>query len=885
MPTQSRRTPNSGLLNHLAERALLPLLALTAAFSVLAIGAVHTPILLIVAALAALSASSALILARAQHTQTPIFSLPLILLIALALITLLQTIPIPITWLNTIAPTNADIWSRALLPLEKQAPTMASLSLDPGAGTIEALKLAIYAAVFYASTILGAHRGAAMGQILIFASSILAALATLLHGLLGLNQVYGLYQPTFRPSPWHVGPLLNPNNLAGYLNLGIFAGLGLLLMHNAILPPWSSGLGIALLLALTLATGSRAGVIALILGLMLFALLSRNARGSQSARISSRRVLLPAAAALIAGLSLAVLGTGQEAWLELADKDLQKIQHLGRVLPAVFDFAWLGMGRGAFESVYPAYNLTPGHLTYTHAENFILQWCADWGIPIATIALIAFAYAFSPKRLGVTRGAVAAGVFVGFSALLLQNMADLGLEIPALCIACCITLGSLYGDAKRRHLPRENENNESQNATKLIHGPIASLLSPLLAISAFTLPVFYKGLHDLAKDQEELRTRMQEGHFGEASQRKDFLYFLRSAIQRHPAEPYFPLVGALFSWRTKSGDPIPWLQRTLERMPINGRAHLLLADVLNERKAKLQAFMELRMAVENDAALIMPAAQSALRYSLQFEDLLRAAPQGKAGAPLLDAMGEILNAKPPENKALAQESRRRCDEEALMRDPTRLGPRLRQVQMLFDALEHKLNNEALEAQLCANRTLCEHSLEEHARLLEQYAPQSSHALRTRARLYTHQGRADEAERMLSTECNRFSDRGECLKQRVMSAAALSGGDRLNPAVRDYVSASCTKASSCAEAAAWAGKLRADRGEYAASMALYERSVREEANEERLMALAEVSSKAGAHAKAAEALQKVLDKRGGADPLLRKRIDEEKAKAAGILVGP
>lgn len=875
----------SHTLPELAQKSLLPLLFLTATASVLAIGSVHTPVLIAVSALSALSAAAAFTLPNPHRLQT----LPILLLLALALLTLLQTVPIPIAWLERIAPTNADIWSRALLPLHQPPSAFATISLDPGASTREALKLATYATIFAASTQLGAQRGAAHGLLIVFGSACLAALTTLIHGLLGLTHVYGLYQPAFRPSPWHVGPLLNPNNLAGYLNLGLFSGIGLLFMHNPILPAWTTGLGTALLLAILLASGSRAGVIALLFGLILFAFLSR----SSAARIfKNRRFLLPAATALLGGIAFALLGTGREAWLELYDQDLQKLQNLRHVLPALLDFPWLGMGRGAFESVFPAYKITPGHHTYTHAENFVLQWSCEWGIPIALVALLGFAHAFSPRRMGAHRGAVAAAAFTGLCALLLQNMADLGLEVPALCIAASITMGSLYGDSKRRHLPRASHTSEEpantlaqkirQRIQTIQSNPIATILFPILFIALFTAPVLWVGRSDLTSDQDKIRAQMAAKDFGQSAERTQFMGELRAAIQRHPAEPYFPLVGALFSWREKTGDPIPWLQRTLERSPVNGRAHLLLADVLYERKAKLQAFMELRLAVENDAALVMPAAESALRYSKQFEEIVRSVPAGPAGAAMLDALGEQLS-RMAKAGGQDEETRQKCDEEALQRDPSRPGPRLRQAEMLIGLLDPK--NKARASSICPEAGQCERILEEHASALQKYLPDSSHGLRIRARLWTIQGRAEEAEQMLSSQCNRFSDRAECIKQRVMSAAAIPKGDRLNAAVKDYVSASCNKAAGCAAAAAWAGRLRYERGEWAAAAALYERAVREEPTEERYLGLAEAAGRAGAHAKAADALQKVLQKKGGGDAELKKRIEEERAKAAGILVEP
>ena len=56
-------------------------------------------------------------------------------------------------------------------------------------------------------------------------------------------------------------------------------------------------------------------------------------------------------------------------------------------------------------------------------------------------AFAAFAWAFAPGRLGVRRSAAAAGGWVGVVILLLQNMFDLALEVPAVCIG-----GPAYAD-------------------------------------------------------------------------------------------------------------------------------------------------------------------------------------------------------------------------------------------------------------------------------------------------------------------------------------------------------------------------------------------------------------------------------------------------------
>src|SRR5690606_7037353 len=133
--------------------------------------------------------------------------------------------------LERLSPHAAEIWCHAF-DLLGATTAFASISLDPGASLLEALKWLTYANVFAIAASIARHRGAIPAGAILFGTAILAALLTLGHGLVGARTVYGIYQPGFDVLPWQTGPLLNPNNLAGYLNLGTFCGLGLLLKNE-----------------------------------------------------------------------------------------------------------------------------------------------------------------------------------------------------------------------------------------------------------------------------------------------------------------------------------------------------------------------------------------------------------------------------------------------------------------------------------------------------------------------------------------------------------------------------------------------------------------------------------------------------------------------------
>lgn len=865
-----------------AERALPILLAVTTAGSVLAIGSVHLPVLAAVALLAFATAAVGIYVqvSGTRDRRLPL-SLPVFTFLGLAAYTCLQALPLPLSFIERVAPSNADVWARALLPLGEGAPRWASISLNPGGSVIEALKWLTYGAVFTGATALGARRGAAWGTGIVFASAVLAAFTTVGHGLAGATKVFGLYTPTFGAAPWHIGPLLNPNTLAGYLNLGAMCGMGIMLMRQPIVPRWLAGLGVAMAIAVLITSGSRGGVIALLFGLIAMAILQRRS-GERSGRSGEGAPRVPRAVWLLGvaaggGALLAALGGTQSVWAELYDQNYQKVEMLRWTAPMIRDYTWLGIGRGAFESVFPAYKITPGNIVYTHAENFPLQWASEWGAPVAILALVAFGRAFSPSNLGARRSSVAAGAWIGLAVLLLQNLFDLALEIPAVGIAICTALGALWGDARRRKLPRQDSRGPGaegpSSPSPVLRARVAASITTVVGVLAVAAALI-AGRRDLAGDRDALRAAYAVADLRRPEERARLRGELRGAILRRPADPYFPLLGALLAWRGRDQEAIPWLQRTLEREPMSGRAHLLLADVLEGRGAKSQALLELRLAVESDPALFAPAAQTAVRWTRSYEELLRAVPAGRTGAAMLDEMGQRLAVMS------AEETRSRCDREAIARDPSRVGPRMREALALIRALGPEAGTN-----LCADRAWCEREIEAHAAAIAAAEPRLSLAAQIRARRLLAEGRLDDAERLLAVECIRVSDRAGCFELRASMAAQIKAPERLALAVKDYLSASCAKPATCAEAASWAGSLRASRGEWASAVALYERAAREDPSEARWLALAGAASRSGAHAQAAEALEKVAQKRGGADPALQKRIDAERALAAGVLLGP
>ncbi len=839
------------------ETALVALLVVIVVGSVLAVGTVHPPVLAALAALSTLAMALALWL-RLRRPRSRILVGPAVVFALLAGYTMLQLVPLPLGWLKVIAPANADVWARCLEPLG-QAPNFAPLTLDPPASWFEVLRWFSYGAVFFAATEIALRRGAIWAVALVCGSALLAGLTSIAHGLVGADKVFGLYEPSFRPQPWHVGPLLNPNNLSGYLNLGILCGLGLLLSRRKILPRWAIAVAVAVIVGVNVTSASRAGVVLLPLAALGFALtveFHRRRRGHSPRFLKRPRLLMLAIGAF--GVLLASLGGTEKIWRELFSENVEKFKIVGWVEPLVGDFAWLGIGRGAFESVSPAYQPQAGGIVYTHAENFVVQWGAEWGLPVAVAALLAFGWYFRPRSMGVGRSVVAAGAWFGVLAVLVQNLVDLGLEIPGLCFGLVVVLGALWGDQVRVSKAR------GEVLPKRTYVANRWALATVVVGLGLIVATYRVGWRDVAADRLFIKRQLErESPPREPERRVELRNEIRGAILRHPAEPYFPLMGAWVAWQEKDANPMPWLQRALERALINGKAHLLLAQLLKAHGAQHQALMELRLATTADPQLSPDAAKLAVQWSRSIDELLVAVPSGRDGIGTLDLMGRLLD-----NQA-GRELRISVDREALKRDSSLPGPRVRLAEDLIRAVATGSG--------CPDQALCAQQVEAHAALVAAALPFKSAAYRLRARWLVAIGQVAEAERLLTSRCQSVDDPTPCFRELVRAASKLKPPEPLAAATRKLRTHSCATPTQCAETNTWIGDLHVGRGEWGHAMTSYRQAVREEPNEARLLKLAKAASKTGQPAQALRALERVLRLRRNPDPKLEERIKRERAR--------
>jgi len=850
------------------DLAIRVLLATVVVGSALALGSVHPPTILVMASLTAV-ATALVVRTGSVPSRREILRSPIGLGLLLAGFTLLQALPMPSAFVRVLAPTNADIWSRALIPFGEAGPRWISISLDPGASLFETLKWLTYSGVFACAMVLARRRGRVWGVILTFVSGVVVALVTVGHGLAGATKVYGWYTPHFNPASWHVGPIINSNNLAGYLNLAGTCGIGLLLSRQTSVPKWLLGLGIAIIEAVVVIAASRAGLVTMLIGLLLLAaLLGFGGQGTAGSTIPKRTAVLLLLAATGGGALCAVLGSTRATWVELYDTNLLKVRMLQWARPMIGDHFWLGIGRGAFESVFPAYRLYPSNLVFTHAENFPAQWMSEWGVPVAVAAMGCFAWFFRPAATGFRKSILAAGVCVGIAVLLLQNLFDLGLEVPAVGIALTAAFGSIWGGWDRADKLWASSPNDGRK------GPARGwpVLAGFAAV-AILAAVPFEGLHDVSSDRDELYERFRSWVSARPDSGKiELRQQLRAAIRRHPADPYFPLLAAQIAWLGGGKEnPLPALARSLERSAQNGRAHLLLAEILLAGGARSQARLELRLAVGDSPDVTFDAARLAVKAGRTAEELLETIPGGSEGTALLNVIYGLAE----------QETKLPLLKELERREPSNPEILAHVAEYYFTELGKRD-----PSSVCGGpaRPSCEKEFERSVATIDRLEPNLSRTTQYRARFLLLSGKPEEAEALLSSRCSQVDDAASCQFARVYAAAAIKGKPEVMlAAIKDLQQIACGSAAECAATATTIGDLLVGRGEWGTALTYFKRACMDDPNEPRWLRLADAAAHLGSHGQAADALEKVALLRGSTDAALRSRIEAERNRALGIIV--
>jgi len=368
---------------------------------------------------------------------------------------LLQLIPLPQSWIATLAPQAAE--ARALLtPILKSQSTFAPLSLEPQATADALLRFTSYVLVGLAAAVaLDTPERVKQAAWVLAASGAFQALYGATEYLSGHQHIFGYAKRFYTDEA--SGTFINRNHFAAYLAATLPLALAMATRGRAkrttatswrerglaLLEPRGVGLVVAALAAAAIWIGivlsySRAGFAVALAATVAFAL-GAAGRVRAAGRVAAALLLLP---------TLVLLFQEVRAPGERFAADEEELRTLGgRVevwgvgLEMAKEHVVLGTGLGTFESAF-APRRPPGvELRWTHAHSDWLEAAIEGGLPVLC-AVAGIALLVVRHLLRAARGAVPAALAAALLALAIHAAVDFPLRIPAVAVVAAVLVGA-----------------------------------------------------------------------------------------------------------------------------------------------------------------------------------------------------------------------------------------------------------------------------------------------------------------------------------------------------------------------------------------------------------------------------------------------------------
>lgn len=419
-------------------------------------------------------------LADVIHHLRP-FRFPVLLFLIYLLIAVIQVLPLPDQWIAFLSPEAFRVQADAGLQSQMH------LSLDLYQSKLMLGLTAAYFAVFVLILILVRDRQRLDTLVRTFVlSGVLQALLGIF--LFSINARYQLFHVELKHENV-IGSFVNRNHFAGYMEMTLALGIGLMIARLGESSPSHHGVKQKIVAGLRFLMSPKMRL-RLLLVMMVIALVLTRSRMGNTAFFSSLLVVgslaillsrrhAPATAALILSLvivDVVVIGT----WVGL-EKVVTRINNTNveitanqseesveqRTLPAVYamklirDFPLVGTGAGSFYTSFSRYR--PPEVTgyFDHAHNDYVEIAADMGIfaflslgTLVMAALYQSVQAIRKRRSSLPRG-IAFGVAMSIVSIGIHSAVDFNLQIPANALSFVIILALAWVCAK---LPSRNTN-------------------------------------------------------------------------------------------------------------------------------------------------------------------------------------------------------------------------------------------------------------------------------------------------------------------------------------------------------------------------------------------------------------------------------------------
>ncbi|HEX4457490.1 MAG TPA: O-antigen ligase family protein [Polyangia bacterium] len=556
------------------DRPLGAIAIAIAAVATLAIGGVH-PLTQVLLALATLALTAAYLLPRGRTGARVVPFASLLALAAAA--TALQLVPLPASLVHLLSPAGYEVRRSA------SASGWLPLTLDVPA-TLLALVRAL-TALGLLVVVAGAARSRRAARRLLLGIALVGggfALIAFAQKLAGSSAILGFYRPRSTPGSGVFGTFVDINHAAALLALTTLVGAGLgfeLPDRRRFVAFGCAGLS-AVALLMTMSRGGLVGFAAG--GLVLTAVLLARSLGVARGLVSAVVLLLVAASVTLwAGEGLRARfmpPSANELWKN------QKTRGWRDGLTMASDYAWTGVGRGAFEAPLRAYRGDDEWVRLVYPENFIVEYAAEWGLPV-TLALMLLALVGVKRTLAewseLTPGTI--GAAAGVISIVVHELFDFATEMPGVALPAIVALGVVAG----RVAAQEDRPPRLRPA---VTWPLMALAAAAIALGLWAAPRTLDGDDARLHDAFVAKVPALSGE-------------LATAIARHPADDYLEQLAAEDGLRRRdAAGAMHHLNRALLLHPANAQTHQIVARLLAKAGRPAQAALEYRLALQHGLA-------------------------------------------------------------------------------------------------------------------------------------------------------------------------------------------------------------------------------------------------------------------------------------------
>jgi O-antigen ligase len=393
------------------------------------------------------------------------------LLFAMIFLVIFQIIPLPEQLLTVISPSTINTYKEFMDNAELRWLT---ISLYPNATREELFKLLSYTAIFF--VIINHYRTVeqikGIVRLVAYMGSFMAIFA-IIQNMTWNGSLYWFYPLREGLNP--MGPYINRNHFAGYMEMAIPLALGLLVYKSAkiqtlsylplvkrianlldrkeLLPLVFLSLGIVIMSAGVFFSMSRGGITGFMVSVLFFTTMIRTRRSLRKKAVILALLGVTIFLAVVIARWSQIEGRFEEA-------NIHRIDVWKDTVPIVQDFPVFGTGLGTFNNIYPRYQTKYPQLLFDHAHNDYIEILTDTGfvgfIIVAGIVITFFSTVIRRWRIRHNTFAQCIGIG-GISscvAIAVHSFTDFNLHIPAnallLTVIAAITYAAVYNVKERK---------------------------------------------------------------------------------------------------------------------------------------------------------------------------------------------------------------------------------------------------------------------------------------------------------------------------------------------------------------------------------------------------------------------------------------------------